>query len=450
MCLLLLLSVFLSAGSSILLAQAPEADRFEDNDLLSEATFIAAGSEIGSLTMVPADDPDWFRVLLGPDGSINGQFRIEVVATPGLDLTLTIYDDSTNPVAVVDDSDGPNASVKLTVEDEAYYAIEVTNATEVEGFYVLRIRDLTSEPSPTPTEDDDDEVSSTPASATTASPTTLPPPSGDFAEPNFNFATAYRVVPGDVLAGLTFEPTQPGTVDNDYFVLGVRSGITYTCRTEDLGSGIDTNLIAYSSPNERDLIGGNDDIDTQAGQINSSLTFTANKEGDIYLLIGYKYAGRGRAPDPDATYSLTCIAGETTTEEAAMSAGNSGGGMTAAKSPISIELLDGPQREPTPTSLPVVPQTIDILVGYDRNDNGEVDPNEGVEGLSVRVVDVTSNRELSHGFTDSSGTLRFTLAAGSSFRVVIPFLGASEDFRPGSPVQWTLLIPASSVPGLIP
>jgi len=370
---------------------------------------------------VPADDPDWFRVLLGPDGSINGQFRIEVVATPGLDLTLTIYDDSTNPVTVVDDPDGPNASVKLTVEDEAYYAIEVTNATEVEGFYVLRIRDLTPEPTAVPTEDED-EAKSTPIPATTAPLTTLPPAAGDFAEPNFNFTTAYRVVPGDVLAGLTFEPTQPGTVDNDYFVLGVRAGITYTCRTEDLGAGIDTNLIAYNSPNERDLIGGSDDINTQAGQINSSLTFTASKEGDIYLLVGYKYADRERAPDVDATYSLTCMAGQPTIEEAAMSSRNSGDGMSVAESPISIELLEGPQRESTPTSLPIVPQTIDILVGYDRNDNGEVDPNEGVEGLSVRVVDVTSNRELSHGFTDSSGTLRFTLAAGSSFRVVIPFL----------------------------
>jgi multidrug efflux pump len=30
------------------------------------------------------------------------------------------------------------------------------------------------------------------------------------------------------------------------------------------------------------------------------------------------------------------------------------------------------------------------------------------------------------------------------------FLGAAQDFRPGSPAQWTILIPAASAPGLIP
>ena len=98
----------------------------------------------------------------------------------------------------------------------------------------------------------------------------------------------------------------------------------------------------------------------------------------------------------------------------------------------------------------VIPQTVDVLVGYDRNANDEIEPGEGVEGLSVRVIDAATNRELSHGFTGAGGALRFIIATANPIRVVIPFLGATKDFRPGSPAQWTLLIPSVSIPGLIP
>jgi len=84
-------------------------------------------------------------------------------------------------------------------------------------------------------------------------------------------------VPGDTLTGLNFNPGAPGAIDNDFFVMAVRPGIAYTCRTYDLGPAVDTNLIAYNSANQSDLIGGSDDVDTQSGQINSRLTFTATK-----------------------------------------------------------------------------------------------------------------------------------------------------------------------------
>ena len=66
------------------------------------------------------------------------------------------------------------------------------------------------------------------------------------------------------------------------------------------------------------------------------------------------------------------------------------------------------------------------------------------------MIDTVTNRELSHGFTDGGGALRFTLVTAGPIRVTLPYLGAAEDFRPGSPVQWTLLIPAANAPGLIP
>jgi hypothetical protein len=66
------------------------------------------------------------------------------------------------------------------------------------------------------------------------------------------------------------------------------------------------------------------------------------------------------------------------------------------------------------------------------------------------VLDAGTNRELSQGTTDSSGAVRFTLVTRATVRVVIPFLGASREFRPGSAAAWTILIPAANAPGLIP
>ena len=91
-----------------------------------------------------------------------------------------------------------------------------------------------------------------------------------------------------------------------------------------------------------------------------------------------------------------------------------------------------------------------MILAYDKNGNGQVDPAEGVAGVSVRVIDPATNRELSHGFTDAGGSLRFVIATNNAFRVVIPFLNLAKDFRPGSPVQWTILVPDSNAPGLIP
>jgi hypothetical protein len=204
----------------------------------------------------------------------------------------------------------------------------------------------------------------------------------------------------------------------------------------------------YNSASQSDVIGGNDDLNTQAGQINSQVTFTSSKEGDIYVLVGYKYADPNIRLPGNATYALTCQAGAPTSTPGAQS--GAGGGLPFAVTPISIQLLQQPQTSPTPTLAPVIPQTVDVLVGYDRNRNHQLDPSEGVASLSVRIIDAAANRELSHGFTDDSGSVRFIIVSANPIRAVIPFLGAAQDFRPGSPAQWTILIPAASAPGLIP
>lgn len=435
------------------LAQAPVPDSYEENDALLQASLIPVGAELGSLTISPAADPDWFRVLVSPPAAYPGTYRVEVVATPGLDLTLNLYDPNATLVQTHNDPASPNASVTFSASSEGYYAVEVTSSTATEGWYLLRVVNLTPAPTPTLTRTPTPTATGTLVpTATSPFPTNTSTPdlggAPDFAEPNYDFRTAYRLVPGDTLAGLNFNPGLSGAIDNDFFVMAVRYGITYTCQTHDLGPAVDTNLIVYGSASFDDLVGGSDDVDTQAGQIHSQLTFTATREGDVYLLVGYKYDDPNLRLPGNATYSLTCQAAAPTPTAAPQTGGI--GAWPLAATPLSIELLSQPEHGPTPTSVPVIPQMVDVLVGYDRNANGEIEPNEGVADLSVRIIDVATNRELSHGFTDGSGTVRFILVTGAPIRVAIPFLGAAEDFRPGSAAHWTLLIPAANAPGLIP
>ena len=94
--------------------------------------------------------------------------------------------------------------------------------------------------------------------------------------------------------------------------------------------------------------------------------------------------------------------------------------------------------------------TVDVLVAYDLNANHEAEPTEGVAGLSIRIIDPVTNRELAQGITDATGAAHLVVPTNSPIRVVIPFLSAAEDFHPGSPASWKLLIPAVNAPGLIP
>jgi len=445
----LLLTIFaLTAFTPVALAQAPTPDSYEENDSLVEAAPIAVGAQLNNLTISPADDPDWFRVLISPPAVTAGTYRVEAIATPGLDLTLTVYGPDSNPVETHNDPSGPNAVVTFSTSSEGWYAIEVRSAISGEGWYVLRLTDQTPSPTPTTTP-----TAAPTATSTAPAPTITPTPdlggAPDYAEPNYDFARAYRIVPGDVLTRLNFNPGVYGAIDNDFFVMAVRTGITYTCETRDLGPGVDTNLILYRSASFEDVIAGNDDVETQSGQINSRIIFTSSREGDIYLLVGYKYPQPQGLPFPGAaTYTLACHATAPTPTPAPVIGQT--WDVTPQATPLRIELLSRPDVSLTPLPDPVTLQTVVVLVGYDRNRNREVDPNEGVRGISVRIIDTTTNRELSHGYTDLTGAVHFTLVTAAPIRVSIPYLGAAEDFRAGSPVQWTLLIPAANAPGLIP
>jgi hypothetical protein len=127
------------------------------------------------------------------------------------------------------------------------------------------------------------------------------------------------------------------------------------------------------------------------------------------------------------------------------------GGMREA---VSIELVSAPPTR-TPTPVPDVPSliTVDIIVAYDLNANGEIDPVEGVRNVSIRAVDTLTNALLASILTDDSGFARMQLATTDDLQLVIPLLGETFTVRNrGQDIitSWTLLIAPANVPGLIP
>lgn len=119
-----------------------------------------------------------------------------------------------------------------------------------------------------------------------------------------------------------------------------------------------------------------------------------------------------------------------------------------------IELVAAP---PTPqaTATPAAPSEVivSVLIAYDENGNGAVDPAEGVRGMSVRLVEAGTNRVVGHALTDAGGYADMRVVLTDAVRVVVPYLAQVWEVnstRSGSAQQFTLLIDPANQPGLIP
>lgn len=119
-----------------------------------------------------------------------------------------------------------------------------------------------------------------------------------------------------------------------------------------------------------------------------------------------------------------------------------------------INLVGAPptlQMTATPLSPSVL--TPAVLIAYDENHNGVADPAEGAAGISVRVVETTSNRVIASNFTDAQGYARFELVTQAPIRVVVPYFGESWEVTRGSgrgDTPFTLLLDPANQPGLVP
>lgn len=105
----------------------------------------------------------------------------------------------------------------------------------------------------------------------------------------------------------------------------------------------------------------------------------------------------------------------------------------------------------TPASNSVI--AVDVFVTVELNTNGQIEPIEGVSGMSVQAIDVSKNTTLATSVTDNSGFVRISVATTEDIVLLIPMLGESFYVRNrGGDLTdtWTIVIDLATMPGLIP
>jgi hypothetical protein len=127
---------------------------------------------------------------------------------------------------------------------------------------------------------------------------------------------------------------------------------------------------------------------------------------------------------------------------------------TPEPQPAAFELVSAPPTlQATATEIAPFPITASIVIGYDENGNRAIDPAEGVAGISVRLVEVGTNRALAQAFTDSSGYTQLQVVSTAEVRLVVPYFGRVYPIPTGrraTDARFTLLLAPGNQPGLIP
>jgi hypothetical protein len=122
---------------------------------------------------------------------------------------------------------------------------------------------------------------------------------------------------------------------------------------------------------------------------------------------------------------------------------------------INIDLISAPPTpQPTPTAIPQALVSVEVVIAYDLNRNDSADANEGVQGMSVRLLDAATNQPLAAGLTDTSGFVTLQALTTNAVTVIVPYLGETFNVRSArgraQTARWTLLLEAGTQPGLIP
>jgi hypothetical protein len=296
---------------------------------------------------------------------------------------------------------------------------------------------------------------STPTPGPTNTPQPTPTPSDEY-EPNDSFSQANELAMGFTLNGAI------GEGDNDFYKFYLEYGVRYRCDVTPQGN-LDPNLIVYDSNQQG--IGGNNN--TSPDDPTSSFSWVSSYEGWSYLLVG-PVAGAG-------DYTLSCEAvlpTATPTAEPYTGPGVPQGTPgptataptipTATKAPWERETTPGasPTPGPSPTvgpsptlgPSPTPAPPVRVVVYYDKNDNGYPEPDEGIVGAVVLLLDVSTNKPVAFEQTDASGFAEITIppanAIFQAFRITVPFLGFSKPASPGQRIE--VEIQAQRLPGLIP
>jgi hypothetical protein len=127
---------------------------------------------------------------------------------------------------------------------------------------------------------------------------------------------------------------------------------------------------------------------------------------------------------------------------------------TPEPQPAAFALVSAPPTmQATATEIAPVTTTASIVIGYDENGNRAIDPAEGVAGISVRLVEVGTNRALAQAFTDASGYAQLQVVSTAEVRLVVPYFGKVYPIPAGrraTDARFTLLLTPGNQPGLIP
>jgi hypothetical protein len=117
----------------------------------------------------------------------------------------------------------------------------------------------------------------------------------------------------------------------------------------------------------------------------------------------------------------------------------------------AVELISAPPT-PAPTLDAAAPLAVAVVIAYDENGNREIDPAEGVAGISVRAVTTDTNQAVAQAFTDSSGYAQIVVPPTTGARIVVPYFGTVWAVSPNAndTAQFTLLLDPGNQPGLIP
>jgi hypothetical protein len=429
----------------------------------------AALSPYNNLSLLPPDTPPPITITLPTQyfqvDAVQG-FHYLVSAVPNslstYNLSIVVYNSSQTPVLT---STKPLNSLSASVDFLApssgtyFFAVSHIASNCPSGTYKLTADGpATATPTPTGTAT----PTGTPTGSATPGPTALA--GADRFEPDFDFDRAGLVALNVKYTNLNFVPwagADPYARDDDFYKVWVKPGMLVTCETLDLAAGVDTNMIMFD--NNRNGLGGNDDIDRANGNFGSRVTYYVTYEGYLYLDVGQPFALDPR----DAagfTYSLQCATGS---------------GPTSTPTPTRIPITPSPTiptNTPTPTTAPTDTPTststppfiqvhqlptatpagpgavlvpISLQVYYDANNNHVPDPGEGVIGVSARVVDVNTGQELQHAFTDEFGFASLAVNATGVVRLIVPYLNYSVVIQPsGSSIA--LRIAPHDLPSSIP
>jgi len=271
--------------------------------------------------------------------------------------------------------------------------------------------------------------------------------------------------------------------DTDIFWLWMKSGLYYTCDTQNLSPYADTNMI-FLDQNGNDFQPNLGNDDKAPGDLGSRLSILAPYTGYLTIMVGPVNPPRYEESNLQ-TYELVCVEAATTPTPTPSptftpapfvptSVGSGTGGGVVARTPtpdlsvpsptpfdvssIFLTLTPAPppivQINPLPT--PTLSSggqrlsTVNVTLYYDSNNNFMPELTEGITDVAVALFDNTTGQLLAFGYTNETGAIRFeNISAASALRVSIPFLNYSQVVF-GDESNILIRVSPQQLPGAIP